>query len=88
LTYLALTEAHWIDSYLKNAWAPVEDLRLAFEPSESQDKTEMEIRGVLNGFEASISAPERIAIEAVGVGDIDWRIYLSFRKRWMGPHKS
>ena len=74
--YVALTDAQRIDNYLKKAWESVEDLLLAFEPLESQDMTKTNIKGILNSCEASISALERIAIEAVGLEDIDWRISL------------
>ena len=67
--------AQRIDDYMKKAWAPVADLHLAFEPS-SQGLTEIEIKDILNDRETSISALERIASKAVGVGDIDWRISL------------
>ena len=67
------TDAQRIDNYLKKAWAPVVDLLLAFEPW-SQDMTKIEIKGILNSCEASILALERVAVEAVGVEDIDWRI--------------
>ena len=73
--YEASTAAQKIDDYMKKAWAPVADLHLAFEPW-SQDLTEIEIKEILNGRETSISALERIANKAVGVGDIDWRISL------------
>jgi hypothetical protein len=71
----ALTAAQWIDDHLKKAWVSVMDLLLTFEPW-SQDRTGMEIREIHNSREASISELERIAIEAVGVGDVDWRISL------------
>ena len=71
----ALTAAQWIDDYLKKAWVSVMDLLLTFEPW-SQNKTGMEIWEIHNSREASISELERIAIEAVGVGDVDWRISL------------
>ena len=72
---VALTAAQRIDGYLKKSWESVMDLLLGFEPW-GQDRTDIEIREVLNSREASISELERIAIEAVGVGDVDWRISL------------
>jgi len=72
---MALTSAQRIDDYLKKAWAPVERLHLAFEPW-SQNRKGSEIRRILNSCDASISELERIAIEAVGVEDVDWRISL------------
>ena len=72
---VALADAQRIDNYLKKAWAPVVDLYLEFEPR-SQDMTEIETKRILNNCEASISALERIAIEADGVENIDWRISL------------
>ena len=71
----ALTAAQRIDNHLKKAWAPVADLHLAFEPW-GQTRTKTEIRGILNSREESISELERIAVEADGVGDVDWRISL------------
>jgi hypothetical protein len=72
---MALAAAQKIDDYLKKAWASVVDLHLAFEPW-SQNRTEPEIRGILASREGSILELERIAIEAVGVEDVDWRISL------------
>ena len=72
---MALTAAQRIDDHLKKAWAPVLDLHLAFEPW-SQDRTESEIKRILNSRGASISELERIATEAVGLGGVDWRISL------------
>jgi len=68
-----------IDDYLMKAWAPVVDLHLAFEPW-SLNRTELDIRGILQSREESISELERIADEAVGVEAVDWRISL-FQKR-------
>jgi hypothetical protein len=72
---MALTAAQNIDDYLKKAWASAVDLHLAFEPW-SQKRTESEIRGILTNREGSILELERIAIEVVGVEDVDWRISL------------
>ena len=73
----ALKAAQRIDDYLKEAWARVVDLHLAFEPwSQNRNKTGSEIREILNSREASISKLEHIATEAVGVEDLDWRISL------------
>ena len=68
-----LSATRKIDNYLKNAWTPVVDLHLAFEPW-SQNRSDLEIKEVLRSREASILELERIEIEAVGVGDLDWRI--------------
>ena len=66
-----------MDDDLKKAWEAVLDLRLALEPN--QNKTESEIRSILNtsSCEASITELERIAMEAVGLKEkIDWRIHF------------
>ena len=70
---MVLTAAQRIDDYLKKAWASVMELLLAFEPW-SQDKTGIEIKGILNSREASILELESIAIEAIGLEDVDWLI--------------
>jgi hypothetical protein len=72
---MALTIAQKIDDYLKKAWELVVEIHLAFD-SWSQNRTESEIRGILNGHKESISELARIAIEVVGVEDVDWRISL------------
>jgi hypothetical protein len=72
---LKLLAARTIEDYLKKAWAPVEDLRLAFEPW-GRSRSKSEIKGILNSHEASISELESIAVEAVGMEDVDWRISL------------
>jgi hypothetical protein len=72
---MALTAAQRIDDCLMKAWEPVVELHLAFEPW-SQNRTESDIRRILNDHDASISELERIAIEAAGVEDVDWRISL------------
>ena len=74
---MALTAAQKMDEDLKKAWEAVLDLRLALEPwSQNKNKTEAEIRSILtlNTCEASIQELERVAMEAVGLKDIDWRI--------------
>ena len=68
-----LTATRRIDKFLKSAWTTVLDLHLAFEPW-SQNQTGLEIKEVLRRCEASIFELERVEIEAVGVGDVDWRI--------------
>ena len=72
---MALAAAQKIDDHLKRAWASVVDLHVAFEPW-SQNRTDSEIKGILISREVSISELERIANEAVGVEDVDWRISL------------
>ena len=71
----ALMAAQRIDDYLTMAWRIVVDLHLAFEPW-SQIRAESKIREILISHEASILKLERIAIEAVGVEDVDRRISL------------
>ena len=71
----ALKGAWRIDNYLKKAWTPVMELHLAFEPW-SQNRTESDIREILSGREESVLELERIANEAEGVEDLDWRISL------------
>jgi hypothetical protein len=76
---MALTAAQKMDDDLKKAWGAVLDLRLALEPwSQNQNKTESEIRSVLNQdtCKASIKELEGIAMEAVGLNEIDWRVRL------------
>ena len=72
---MELTAAQRIDDNLKKAWASVVDILLALEPW-SRDKTGIEIKETLSSCEASISKLERIAVEADGVGDVDWRISI------------
>ncbi|KAF8492147.1 hypothetical protein F5888DRAFT_1731188 [Russula emetica] len=76
--------AQRIDRYLMKAWASVVDLHLAFvsEPS-SISRTKPDIIRILKSREESISDLERIANEAVGVEDVDWRISL-FQERMDG----
>ena len=71
---LALMAVQKMDDDLKNAWEAVLDLRLALEPN--QNKTESEIRSILNTCEASIQELERIARDAIGLREFDWRISL------------
>jgi hypothetical protein len=67
--------AQRIDGYLMKAWAPVVDLHLAFDSEPwSMSRTDSEIITILNSREESISELERIANEAVGVEEVDWRI--------------
>ena len=72
---MGLTAARRIDGHLKKAWEAVADILLAFEPW-SQDLTNSEIKEILNSRQASILKLERIADEAIGVEDVDWRISL------------
>ena len=72
---MSLTAVRRIDNYLKKAWWLVQALYLAFEPW-SQNRTESEIKEILNSHEVLISELERIEMEAVGVEDVDWRISL------------
>ena len=68
-----------MDDDLKKAWEAVLDLRLALEPwSQNKNKTESEIRSILNQdiCKASIKQLEGIAMEAVGLNEIDWRVRL------------
>ena len=76
---MALTAARKMDNDLRRAWEAVLDLRLALEPwSQNKYKTESEIRSILsqNNCEALIQELERIAMEAVGLKEIDWRILV------------
>jgi hypothetical protein len=76
--------AQRIDSYLMKAWAPVVDLQLAFDSEPwSLNRTEEDTIEILNSREESISELERIANEAVGVEDVDWRISF-FQERMDG----
>ncbi|KAI0278416.1 hypothetical protein BGY98DRAFT_541013 [Russula aff. rugulosa BPL654] len=73
----ALTVSQKMDHDLKKAWGAVLDLRLALESrSQSQNQTESGIRSILitSSCEASIQELERIATEAVGLKEVDWRI--------------
>ena len=72
---MALEAAQKMDYNLKKAWEAVLNLRLALEPwSLNQNKSVSEIRSILNTREESIQELERIATEAVGLKEIDWRI--------------
>jgi hypothetical protein len=76
---VALPVAQKMDDDLKKAWEAVLDLRLALEPwSQNQNKTESEIRNILNQdtCKASIKELEIIAEEADGLNEIDWRVRL------------
>jgi hypothetical protein len=75
---MALPAAQKMDDDLKEAWNAVFDLRLALEPCQNQDKTESEIRSILNQdtCQELIQKLERIAMEVVGLKGIDWRIGL------------
>jgi hypothetical protein len=70
----ALTAAQEIDDDLERGWASVVQLRLA--KPWGQNRTELEIREILNTHEEHILELENIAIKAVGVEDVDWRISL------------
>jgi hypothetical protein len=75
----ALTATQKMDEDLKKAWEAVLDLRLALEPwSQNENPIEPEIRSILNQdtCKALIKELEGIALEAVGLNDIDWRIGL------------
>jgi hypothetical protein len=73
---MPLTAALRIDDYLTKAWASVVDLHLAFKPW--RNRTESEIKEILNDHDASlaISELERIANEADELKGVDWRISL------------
>ena len=76
---MALTAVQNMDDDLRKAWEAVLDLRLALEPwSQNKYKTESEIRNILSQkqCEASIQELERIAMEAVGLKEIDWRFHF------------
>ena len=76
-----MTVAHRIDGYLMKAWAPVMDLHLAFDSEPwSPGRTAPDTIGILRSRRESISEPERIANEAVGVEEVDWRIYFSQKR--------
>ncbi|KAF8267154.1 hypothetical protein EI94DRAFT_1830284 [Lactarius quietus] len=73
-------EAGWrsaqkIEECLKTAWERVEELRRAFEPW-TQKKTRVQVEEILRKHERQISDLERIKVEADGMEDVDWRIYL------------
>jgi hypothetical protein len=72
-TVALMAVAQRIDDYLTRAWALVVDLHLAFE---SWNRTESDIKRVLNSHRESILELERIAIEAGGVEELDWHFNL------------
>jgi hypothetical protein len=83
-TMALMAIAQRIDGYLMKAWAPAVDLHLAFDSEPwSLSRTESDIITILNSREKSISELERIANEAVGVEDVDWRISF-FQERMDG----
>jgi len=55
-------------------WASAVDLHLAFDSEPSLERTKPDIIRILSSREESISELERIANEAVGVEDVDWRV--------------
>ena len=73
---MPLTAALRIDDYLTKAWTSVVDLHLALKPW--RNRTESEIKEILNGPYASlaISELEHIANEADELRGVDWRISL------------
>jgi len=76
---MAQTATQKMDDNLKKAWEAVLDLRLALEPwSQNKNKTESEIRSIVNRdtCKSSIKKLERIAMEAVGLNEVDWRVRL------------
>jgi hypothetical protein len=82
MAFMAIAQR--IDGYLMKAWSPVVDLHLAFDSEPwSLSRTESDIIEILNSREESISELERIADEAVGVEDVDWRIAI-FQERMDG----
>ena len=72
MTMMAI--AHRIDVYLMKARASVLDLHLAFDSERSLDRTESDVIRILNSRKKSISELERIANEADGIEEVDWRI--------------
>ena len=73
---MALTAiAERIDGYLTKAWAPVADLHIAFDSEPwSPSRSTSDTITILNSRKESILELERIADEAAGVEDVDWRI--------------
>jgi len=71
----ALEGAQTIDEHLTKAWEHVKNLRLALERGDT-NRTEEEIREILNDHNVPISELERIAGEVHGMEDVDWRISL------------
>ena len=74
--------AQRIDVYLMKAWASVVDLQVAFhsEPGPWSLSRKSDIIKILKNHEESISELERIASEAVGVEEVDWR-FSFFQER-------
>jgi len=70
-TVALMAIAQRVDDYLTQAWPPVVELHLAFE-SWSLNRTESDIKQVLNDHRESISELERISNEARGVEEVDW----------------
>ena len=83
---VSLPTARRVDDHLEKAWRLVQALYLAFEPW-TQNRTESEIKEILNSHEASISELERIEIETVCVEDVDWRISLLQDAMYETTHK-
>jgi hypothetical protein len=76
--------AQGIDDNLMKAWASVVDLHQAFDSEPwSRRRTESDIIMILNSRGESISELERIANEAAGVEDVDWRVSF-FQERMDG----
>jgi len=74
--------AQRIDGFRMKACAHVVDLFLAFDSEPwSLSRTESDIIEILNSRKKSISELERVADEAVGMEDVDWR--LSFAQERM-----
>jgi len=67
----ALGGAQAIDEHLTKAWKHVENLRLALE-----NRTEEEIREILNDHIIPILELGQIASKVTGMEDVDWRISL------------
>ena len=79
-----MTIAQRIDGHLMKAWAPVVELHQAFDSEPwSLSRTESDIIAILNSREDLISKLERIACEASGVEEVDWRIAF-FQERMNG----
>jgi len=71
----ALQGARGIGDYLLTTWEHVEDLHRAFGPWD-HNRTGEAIRNILGYCEDKISELERIANEANGLDDVDWRVSL------------
>ena len=74
-TTALMAVAQRIDDYRTKAWEHVVDLHLAFD-SRSLNRTESDIKQVLNSHIESVSELERIATEAGGVEEVDWHFTL------------